>query len=66
MIAAMAVWFGVTKALFALVVAFGMGALVGLRLIWAGQATRKSLMPFGPFLALGALLVWYFPLEFNS
>ena len=66
MIAAMGLWFGVTKTLFALVLAFGMGALVGLRLIWAGQATRKSLMPFGPFLALGALLVWYFPMEFNS
>ena len=45
-----------------------LGALAGLALIGAGQADRKTALPFGTFLAVGALvsavagneiLAWY-------
>jgi leader peptidase (prepilin peptidase)/N-methyltransferase len=45
----------------ALVIAFGIGALVGLVMIARmGTAARKQAIPFGPFLALGGVAgLWY-------
>jgi leader peptidase (prepilin peptidase)/N-methyltransferase len=37
------------------VAAFLLGSIVGVAQIFAGQATRKSLVPFGPFMIAGAL-----------
>ncbi len=41
----------------ALFVAFAAGALVGVVGILLGALSRKSLLPFGPFLALGATVI---------
>ncbi|NLW17210.1 MAG: prepilin peptidase [Firmicutes bacterium] len=57
----------------ALLVAFVSGALLALLLLASGRATRKTAVPFGPFLALGyfvallwghSLLNWYLGLFF--
>ncbi len=45
------------RTLFAgLFLAFLLGAVVGIGLVVAGKAGRKTAMPFGPFMALGAVL----------
>lgn len=38
--------------------AFILGAVIGLILMSLGKASRKTAMPFGPFLFLGAYLAW--------
>lgn len=56
-------WFlGLSKALLALVFSFWLGAVVGLTLIVLERRKYKisSAIPFGPFLALGALLAFFF------
>lgn len=42
----------------ALLSAFWSGALFGTALIFSGAATRKSEIPFGPFLVFGAFVAW--------
>lgn len=44
-----------------LAIAFLVGGMVGGALLVAGRATRKSHIPFGPFLVFGAVLVLLFP-----
>jgi leader peptidase (prepilin peptidase)/N-methyltransferase len=44
----------------ALFAAFLLGALVGVALIVAGVKGRKSRLPFGPFLAVGAMLALFY------
>ena len=45
--------------------AFWAGALVGISLMFSGRIKGlKSEMPFAPFLALGALLSFFFQLNF--
>lgn len=61
MAAALTVWVGLPKAFEILQIAFGVGAIVGLVLIAAGRFSRKSMIPFGPFLAFGAVCVWFWP-----
>jgi leader peptidase (prepilin peptidase) / N-methyltransferase len=46
-------WLGVGYVLAGFVIANFIGALVGIVLIALGRATRKTAIPFGPFLALG-------------
>ena len=55
------VWMGFSKTVFIIFLSFGLGALLALFLIAKRKMNRKSMMPFGPFLALGALVVWFFP-----
>ncbi|MDQ7842936.1 MAG: prepilin peptidase [Armatimonadota bacterium] len=43
---------------FALLVAFTTGALVGVVLLATGRRGRRDPIPFGPFLALGAVVAW--------
>ncbi len=38
---------------------FLLGALVGVAVIAAGRASRKSAIPFGPFMIAGALLALF-------
>jgi leader peptidase (prepilin peptidase)/N-methyltransferase len=47
-----------------LLVAFVSGALVALLLLASGKATRKTALPFGPFLAVGcyAAVLWGYSL----
>jgi len=47
---------GVKGALFAVWVGFALGGILGLILTAAKKAERKSALPFGPFLALGAFI----------
>lgn len=49
-------WVGVSAAVVALFAAFALGAIVGLALMAARRANRRSALPFGPFLLVGALI----------
>ena len=50
-------WFGAGALLAGLAGAFVLAAVTGLALIAAGRATRKSHLPFGPFMIASALAV---------
>ena len=39
--------------------AFFLGAVVGMVLIALGKASRKSKLPFGPYLAIGTVATFY-------
>ncbi len=47
-------WVSVSAAVVSLFLAFALGAVVGIILMVAGRAGRKSAIPFGPFLVAGA------------
>jgi len=49
-------WPAITVALLA---AFTTGAIVGVLLIATGRRARKDAIPFGPFLAVGAVAAWF-------
>jgi leader peptidase (prepilin peptidase)/N-methyltransferase len=61
MVLALTIWMGLFKSIYVLILAFGAGSLLALPLLLAKKITRKSTMPFGPFLAFGALVVWFWP-----
>ncbi len=65
MMLALSVWLGVAKSTYVLVLAFGTGALVALVLLTLKKVNRRSTMPFGPFLALGAWVMWFWPKWFD-
>lgn len=65
MMLALSVWLDVAKSAYVLVLAFGTGALVALVLLAFKKVNRKSTMPFGPFLALGACIMWFWPKWFD-
>lgn len=50
----------------ALLLAFYIGAIIGLGLIFSGRKKIKSEIPFGPFLAVGTLLVLFWGEELVS
>jgi leader peptidase (prepilin peptidase) / N-methyltransferase len=50
-------WFGVSTLLAGLVGGYLLAAVTGIGLIVARRATRKSQIPFGPFMIAGALAV---------
>jgi prepilin signal peptidase PulO-like enzyme (type II secretory pathway) len=52
--------FGWPDMLFLVAFAFVIGALVGVGYIFAGKKTMASSVPFGPFLAIGAAIVFFF------
>ncbi|MCF8526405.1 MAG: prepilin peptidase [Candidatus Nanopelagicales bacterium] len=49
-------WWALSASVVGLFLAFGLGALVGIILMIAGRAGRKTALPFGPFLLVGALV----------
>lgn len=49
-------WVAVSAAVVGLFAAFGLGALVGIVLLAARRAGRRSALPFGPFLLVGSLV----------
>ena len=57
-------WLGLARVGVALLAGFLLGALVGVALMAAGRAGRRTRIPFGPFLAAGAVLavLWGGPL----
>jgi leader peptidase (prepilin peptidase)/N-methyltransferase len=50
-------WQGLSTLVPAMLLSFGLSAVVGLALMVVGRAGRKTEVPFGPFLAAGALIV---------
>ncbi|RJX23779.1 MAG: prepilin peptidase [Dethiobacter sp.] len=53
--AVMGLYLGLKPVAVALLLAFMLGGLIGLALLVTGKKGRKDAVPFGPFLALGAL-----------
>ena len=62
-------WLGAEGTLLALLIAFLSGGLVGLLLLAAGLKGRQDAIPFGPYIALGGwlsffwggeIITWYF------
>jgi prepilin signal peptidase PulO-like enzyme (type II secretory pathway) len=56
----MGLFLGWPNILFALFLAFFIGAIIGIGLIIAGKKTLKSEIPFGPFLVSGTFLAFFF------
>lgn len=57
-------WLGAVEAFFGFFFAFLLGSVVGVTLIALGRRGRKQALPFGPFMAAGAMIViltgqWY-------
>jgi prepilin signal peptidase PulO-like enzyme (type II secretory pathway) len=55
----MGLWLGYPKIVIATYIAFVVGAVVSLFLMIGKQVTKKSLIPFGPFLILGTVISWW-------
>jgi leader peptidase (prepilin peptidase)/N-methyltransferase len=49
-------WVALSVAVVGLLIAFLLGALVGVALMITGRAGRRTAIPFGPFMLVGALL----------
>lgn len=58
--------FGWPDAIMALMIAYIIGAIVGVSLIAKHRKTMKDMLPFGPFMALGAAIVFYFGYDIIS
>lgn len=56
---AVVLFLGAAKGFLALLLSFWIGAIVGISLVVFGAAKMKSKIPFGPFLAVGALLAFW-------
>lgn len=55
----MGLFLGYPKTIIAFYVAFIVGAIFGLILMFFKKATKKSQVPFGPFMILGILVAWW-------
>jgi leader peptidase (prepilin peptidase)/N-methyltransferase len=49
-------YFGIASTYISSLIGFFLGSMVGLFMMLIGKATRKSALPFGPFMILGAAL----------
>ncbi len=61
MVSGIGAWLGLAPSLLAVLLAFGVGATLTLPFLAFGKVHRKTQLPFGPFLAAGALFVWFMP-----
>jgi prepilin signal peptidase PulO-like enzyme (type II secretory pathway) len=63
MLAGLAVWLGVFNAFYVLLIASGIAVLLFLMFFLMGthKITLKTAVPFGPYLSMGALAVWFWP-----
>jgi leader peptidase (prepilin peptidase) / N-methyltransferase len=66
MAAGLGAWLGLGHVLVMILLAFCLGALVSLPMLLTGRLKRKSLIPFGPYLALSSFSIWFFAGSFNS
>lgn len=57
--AGIVVFFGALQGLLGIILSFWMGAAVGIAAVLLGKARMKSVLPFGPFLVLGALVSFF-------
>lgn len=63
---ALGVLFGWPDAIMALMIAYIIGAVVGVSLIVKHRKTLKDMLPFGPFMAIGAAIVFFFGYDIIS
>lgn len=56
----MGILLGWEKGLIALVIAYILGSIISLILIFSGKANRKSAIAFGPFLIIGTTIMVFF------
>jgi leader peptidase (prepilin peptidase)/N-methyltransferase len=63
MVSALGAWLGLAPALLVIVLAFGIGAVLTLPFLAVGKVHRRTLLPFGPFLAVAAVFAWFKPEE---
>lgn len=61
--AATGLWLGLFPTIFALLISFILGGLIGVLLILFKIKDRKDHIPFGPFLVLGCVISYYFYYE---
>jgi len=66
MAAGLGAWLGWSHVWIVILMAFGLGALASLPMLLAGRWNRKSLIAFGPYLAVSAFFLWLFPGAFDS
>jgi len=59
----MGLFLGFPKIITALFLAFFIGAVIGVVLIFSGKKNLKSEIPFGPFLVAGTFLTLFFEHE---
>lgn len=59
--AGLAAWFGLSKSLIVLLFAFGFGTLAVIPFLYFKMISKKSMIPFGPFLGISSLLFWFWP-----
>jgi len=57
-VAALGLWLGIENILLCLLLASMLGVLYGVGMLLGRRMQRNTPIPFGPFLALGALLAW--------
>ncbi|MDO4769402.1 MAG: A24 family peptidase [Brachymonas sp.] len=58
--AALGAWFGVTALIPIILMAAVIGSIIGIVMKFGGQLREGGYVPFGPFLALGGAVVWFF------
>lgn len=56
----LSLWLGMEKTLLSLLLAFVIGAIVGLVLMCTNKKSFNAAIPFGPFLCLGAFISFFF------
>ena len=59
LLAGVGAWAGATGAFDCLMIGSLVGSIYGVRLLWAGKAKRSDPIPFGPFLAAGAVFNFF-------
>ncbi|MDY4919912.1 MAG: A24 family peptidase [Phascolarctobacterium sp.] len=64
--AVLGLWLGVEQGLVGLLLAFISGAIFGLLLLFRSKASAEHVLPFGPFLCLGAVISCFFGNELLS
>ena len=65
MAAGLGAWLGLGHVWVMILFAFCLGALASLPMLLTGRLKRKSLIPFGPYLALSSFSIWFFADSFN-
>ncbi len=65
LLAMLGAWLGMSNVLLILLLSSAVGALCGLGLIFAKKAKRNTYIPFGPYLSLAGLIVFYFQLDLS-
>ena len=63
---ALGIWLGLEQGLLCLLLAFVSGGIVGALLLLRRRGGLKQAIPFGPFLAVAAIILLFTGIDFNS